>query len=146
MIGFWICVGMKLWKSSEYSSIPSMPGFCVCKCCTRQSSEYAWIWWNNVTFRVLNFLGQCFKWAYGSKYAWAQNMVRLWICECYTVCWIWLNTPEYALIMSQYAWICLNNPEKIEYWICQNFGYVWCSTKYKVIVQITEQLSRQRCI
>ena len=38
----------------------------------------------------------------------AQNMVRLWICEGYTGCWICLNMPENALIMCQYAYVILN--------------------------------------
>ena len=29
------CIGMQSWKGSEYSRIPSMLSFCVCKCCTR---------------------------------------------------------------------------------------------------------------
>ena len=45
-------------------------------------------------------------------------MARLSICKCYTGCWICLNKPEYALIMSQYAWIYLNNAEYD--WICQH--------------------------
>ena len=35
MARFWICVGMQLWKSSEYSRIPNMLGFCICKRYTR---------------------------------------------------------------------------------------------------------------
>ena len=124
MTGFWLCVGMQLWKDSAYSRIPSMPGFCVYKRCTR-----FWIWLFNVS--------QGFQQASSSKYARAQNMTRLGICEGYTGCWICLNKPEYTL-MPQYAWICLNNaeyhwmcrhlPEKTESWICQNFECVWCST------------------
>ena len=37
-------------------------------------------------------------------------MARLWICEGYRGCWICLKKPDYAL-MSQYAWICINNAE-----------------------------------
>ena len=58
---------------------------------------------------LVSFTG--FWYASGSKYARAQNMARLWICEGYTGWWIYLNKPEYALIMPQYAWICLNNAE-----------------------------------
>ena len=36
MTGFWICMGMQLWKGSEYSRIPSMAGFSICKHCTRR--------------------------------------------------------------------------------------------------------------
>ena len=76
-----------------------------------------------------------------------------------------MNMPKLSLIMSQYAWICVNNaeydwichhiPEKPERWICRNFDCVWCSqiyrcsrnvSEHKVTVQITEQLSRQRRI
>ena len=42
-----ICVSMQLLKGSEYSRIPSMTGFCICKSCT-QDSEYACIWLNMV--------------------------------------------------------------------------------------------------
>ena len=35
MIGFWIYAGIPLWKGSEYSRIPSMAGFCICKHFTR---------------------------------------------------------------------------------------------------------------
>ena len=47
--------------------------------------------------RVLNMAGQRFT--------------GLWICEGYTGCWICPSKPEYALVMSQYAWICLDNAE-----------------------------------
>ena len=55
---------------------------------------------------------------------------RLIISESYTGCWICLNKLEYALIISQYAWIYLSNtkydwicwhiPEKTQWWICPN--------------------------
>ena len=71
--------------------------------------EYGWI----MSYcRVLNLLDQ----ASGSKYARAQNMARFRTCEDYTRCWICLKKREYALIMSQYAWICLNIAEYD--WIC----------------------------
>ena len=35
MTGFWICVGTQLWKGSEYSMIPNIPGFLICKGYTR---------------------------------------------------------------------------------------------------------------
>ena len=76
-----------------------------------------------------------------------------------------MNMPKLSLIMSQYAWICVNNaeydwichhiPEKPERWICRNSDCVWCSqiyrcsrnvSEHKATVQITEQLSRQRRI
>ena len=125
---------MQLWKSAEYSSISSMPGFWVCKSCTR-----FWICLNMAGFWIcLVNVSQGF--ASSSVYARAQHMVRLWIYEGYTGCWICLNNPEYALIMCQYAWnasICLNSaeynwicrhiPEKTECWICQNSECVWYS-------------------
>ena len=48
MRGFSTSIGMKLWKSSKYSRIPSMSGFCICKRCTRfwiclNKPEYALI-------------------------------------------------------------------------------------------------------
>ena len=53
MRGFSIYVGMQLCKSSEYSKIPSMPGFSICKHCTR-----FWIWLNILYDRVLNMPDQ----------------------------------------------------------------------------------------
>ena len=98
---------------------------------------------------LVNF-SQGFKKASGSKYTRAQNMARLWICEGYVGCWICLNEPEYALIMSQYTWMCLNNAEYE--WIYRhirekirtlNMSEFWMCLMRKVTVQITEQLSRQ---
>ena len=122
MEGFWI------FKDSEYASLLLMQAFRK----VLNMPEYGWI----MTYgRVLNMPGQ-FR-ASGSKYDSAQNMAKLLICEDYTGCWIYLNKPEYALIMSQYAWICLNNteydwicqhkPENMECWICQNSECAWCS-------------------
>ena len=37
-----------------------------------------------------------------SKHARAQNMASLWIWEGCSGCWIYLNKPEYALMMLQY--------------------------------------------
>ena len=111
MAEFWICLGMLLWNGSEYSSIPSIPGFWVCKCCTR-----FWIWLNMADWCPMEGFWVClinvwrgFQWASGSKCARAQNTARIWIKEGYTECWICLNKSEYTLIISQYAWICLNN-------------------------------------
>ena len=112
-----------------------MPGFCICKCCTR-----FWICLNMAEWCPMAGFWIClvnvsegFKQASGSKYARAQNMASLWISEGYKGCWICLNEPAYALIiMSQYEWICLNNaeydwicrhiPDKTECWICQNYS------------------------
>ena len=101
-----------IWQGSEYGfecnygMVLNIPWLRVCQVCAyasvAQGSEYAWIWLNNALKQ-------------GSEYAWstfhrflnkppAQNMARMWICERYTGCWICLNKPEYALIMSQYAW------------------------------------------
>ena len=33
--GFCVYIRMQLWKGPEYCRIPSMSGFCLCKCCTR---------------------------------------------------------------------------------------------------------------
>ena len=91
-----ICVGVQLWKSSKYSSNPSMPGFCICKHCIRfgicqsnapwqGSKSYAW----SMLHRVLNKTPVL--------NARVQNMTRLRICEGYTqgaaYAWISLNIP-----------------------------------------------------
>ena len=113
MTGFWICVRMQSWKGSEHSRIPNMPGFCICK--LTQSFEYAWIWLNDawincsVYGRVLNMPNQSFTGFWicsGYKYAEVWNLARLWIWKGYTGCRIYLNKPEYALIMPPYALIC----------------------------------------
>ena len=88
---------LNLWEGSEYVNLV-------------QGSEYAWI--------CLVNMSQGFKQASSSKYARAQNMARLWICEGYTGNWICLNRPEYAVVMSQYAWICPNNAEYD--WVCRH--------------------------
>ena len=40
-----------------------------------------------------------------------QRFTGLWICEGYIGCSICWDKPEYALIMSLYAWICLDDAE-----------------------------------
>ena len=40
-----------------------------------------------------------------SEYGKVMNM------QVFTGCWICLNKPEHALIISQYMWICLSNAE-----------------------------------
>ena len=113
MTGFWIYVGMQLEKASEYSRILSMSGFCIMQVSHKvlNMPEYGWImsYGRILNMPVQNLQG--FKKASGSKYARAQNMARLWIWKAYIGCWICLNLPEYALIMSQYVWICFNNAE-----------------------------------
>ena len=84
------------------------------------------------------WLWQVFEYAFSSKYARAWNKSRLWICEGCKGCLIYLNKPEYALIMPQYAWICFNDaeyawiclhiPEQKEFLICPNFECAWYST------------------
>ena len=97
---FWICVGMQLWKGSEYSRIPNMLSFRICNC-----SDYG---------SVPNMHGQSFT--------------GLRISEGYTGCWICLNNPDYVLTMSQCAWICLNDAEYA--WICLHIPeYRVCSIK-----------------
>ena len=88
-----------------------------------------------------------------SEYSRSLPITGFCVCKGCTGCWVWQIKPEYAL-MSQYAWIYLNNakydwtcwhaPEKTEWWICQNAECVWCSTSHKVTVQITHQLARER--
>ena len=139
----------------NYERVLNIPGVCKYKCCLR-----FWIplnmaeWCPMAGFWIcLVNISQGFKQASGSKYAMTQNMSRLWIREGYKGCWICLNKPEYALIISKYEWICFNNVEcdlicrhitgKTECWICQNYSEcVWCSTYHKVTESI-EQLPRQ---
>ena len=106
----------------SYGRVLNIPGFLICQVSAYvnviQGSEYAWIWLNNawINYSMTGFW-LClvsfteFWYASGSKYARARNIARLWICEGYTGWWIYLNKPEYALIMPQYAWICLDNAE-----------------------------------
>ena len=82
---------------------------------------------------LVNF-SQGFKYASG-KYSRAQNMTRLWICQGYTGKRICLNKPEYALIMSENAWICLNNAEYD--WICWDIPEKQ-STEYTRILNVSD--------
>ena len=113
----------------NYGKVLNIPGFWVCQVCVYASvvqvSEYAWIWLNDALWQ-------------GSEYVWstfhrAQNMARLWISKGYKGCWICLNKPEYALIMSQYEWICLKSC-----WIWLNIlTYTWKkkqSAEYDIII------------
>ena len=67
-----------------------------------QCSEYARIWLNNPWINCSDFgkvpkmpgqVLQGFEYSSGSKYARAEIMASLWICEGYTGCWISLNMP-----------------------------------------------------
>ena len=82
-------------------------------------------------------------------------MLQMW--EGYTACWVCLSKPEYVLIMSQCAWICLNDTDYDTSiylkkkknricWICQNSECAWCSTKHKLTFEITEQLTIEKGI
>ena len=118
MTRFCICVGMQLWKASEYSKILSAS--CLCMQALHKvlnMLEYGWIMPYG---RVLNMLGNASQgFASGSKFARTQNMVRLWICDGCTG-WVCLNKPDYALKMSQflnnveYDWIRWYIPKKTE--------------------------------
>ena len=151
MVGSWICIGMQLWKGFEYSRIPSIPGFCICK--RSEGTEQICIWQNNALWQ-------------GSEYAWStfHRVLRFYICHGLEYDMVvnmrglhrMLNMSKYVLIMSQYAWICLNNAEydwicryipQKQCWICQNCSEcAWCRTQHKTTVQVTGQLPGQRRI
>ena len=106
MEGFWI--------------LTNIPDICI-----TQGSENVWIWLNGTWIncsnygRVLNIPGPSFmgfKYALGSKYARDWNMARFWKCKSRKEFSLCLNKPEYAIIMPQYPWSCLNNAEYA--WIC----------------------------
>ena len=122
---FWNCEYARFLHMPASQKILNMP-------------EFDWIMSYG---RVLNMSSKTFTGFWigsGSKYAWNQNMAKLWMCKGYTGCWICLNESGYALMTSQYAWIYFNNaeydwicqhiPEWIESWICQNSEWVWYST------------------
>ena len=110
------------WQSSEYAlgwnygRVLNIQKFWVCQISANasiaQGSEYAWIWLYNALWQ-----GSEYGWRFHMilknppvlNMQWARNMASLWICEGYTRCWICQNKSEYALIMSQYVWICLSN-------------------------------------
>ena len=106
----WICVRMQLWNCTEYSRILSMPGFWVCKHCTRfwiwlnsvlwQGSEYVWSTFHMILNKlsVLNMLG--------SEYGNGVNRQGL----------------HRVLNMPKESWICLNNTEYD--WICQHTSWI----------------------
>ena len=132
LTGFWKCTRTQLRKGSEYYRIPNLLDFCICKRCTRlwiclNMSEYGWIMPGKTVLNVLTMAGFCiclvkvpqsFEYASGCEYVRARNMTMLWIYKGYKGWWICLNMPKYALKISQYAWVCLNNAEYP--WICLN--------------------------
>ena len=71
-----------------------------------QDSEYAWSEFHTVLTKP-PFLNKARLRIWLSICSWK----RLWICEECLGYWTYLNKPEYALIITQYAWICLNNAE-----------------------------------
>ena len=87
------------------------------------------------------------EYAASSKYSRTLNMARLLIFVGYTGCWKYLSKSEYALTMSQYVLICLNDGEY------GSFKYAWIlnvshavhevTWVHEVTVQITEQLLKQ---
>ena len=83
-----------------------------------EGSKYVWMWLNNALWQ-------------GSEYDSSR------IYQGYAGCWICLNRPEYAWIMSQYAWTCRTNVKydwmcrhiaEKQCTICQSSECVWCST------------------
>ena len=107
------------------------------------------------------WLWQVFEYAFSSKYARAWNKSRLWICESCKGCLIYLNKPEYALIMPQYALImreyALMMLNMLEYaYIYLNKKSSWYARIlnvpdtvpqiYEATVEINEQLLRHRSI
>ena len=125
---------MQLWKDSEYSSVLNIPGFCICKRYKR-----FWICLNmaeKCLYKLLTRAGfwiclvkysQGFEYASGSRYARAQNIAMLWICESYTRSWICLDKPKskYALKMLnmlEYTCIYLDK-QSFEYARILNVSY-----------------------
>ena len=98
MTGFWICVGMQLLKSSEYSRIPSMPGFCIPS--AGQCSEYAWIWLNNAPWQGSEYACSTFHTVLNKPPVLNMPGLRTW------------QSCEYARVTqgAEYAWISLNMP------------------------------------
>ena len=116
MSQFWIFKNIYKYDRVLYMcSDAIMEGFCIL-----QDSKYPRFLCMQVLYKILNLreygwmmpyerVPWGFKWTSGSKYARAHNMARLLIYKCYTGCWICLNKPEYASIMSPYVWIYFNN-------------------------------------
>ena len=120
-----------------------MPGFYICKRYKR-----FWIWLNNALWQGSEYAMSMFRRVLNRLPVLSMPVLRrLGICKGFTGCWICLNKPEYALIMSQYAQICLNNAEYD--WICHNIlektecGVCQNASDAVHSIQITEQLSRQ---
>ena len=80
-------------------------------------------------------------------------MGRLRICECYTGYWIWLNNPEYVLIMLQYAYVlimlnmitCAGIYLKKQPWIWKNSEYIRWSTHIRSLYKLLSSY-QDRCI
>ena len=83
--------------------------------------------------RVLNMSGQVsqgFEYDFDSRHIRVLNMARLWMCEDYRRCWIWLNKPAYTWInrvlnMPQF-WMCL-----MQYIAYSHCTYYWAVTETK---------------
>ena len=99
--GFWI------FQNSKYARFPNMQALHK----VLNMPESGWIMPYG---KVLTAWSTFHNFTSSSKYARAQNMARLWMRELQRV----LNKPECMLIMTQYAWICLDNAKYD--WMCQH--------------------------
>ena len=77
-----------------------MPGFCICKCCTR-----FWKWLNNVLWQASKYVWSTFHSVLNYPLVQYMPGVRIW------------QGCEYARVAqgAEYAWISLNMP-----WLCPN--------------------------
>ena len=107
--------------------------------------EYVWIYYNKQDSEYVSYNTYCKVTLQVNEYllrdkhiqnpSRAQNMVRLWICEGYTGCWICLNKPdmpEYALIMYQYAYATLNINEYASIYLTKQ------SVEYAKILNVSD--------
>ena len=93
-----------MWQGSKYTSgcnyvrVLNSPRFWICQvspyASVAQDYEYVWIWLNKALWQGCEDASSMFHWVLNKR-------------GLHSV----LNMPEYALIISQYAWICLNNAE-----------------------------------
>ena len=106
---FWI------FQDSEYAGFLHMQAFYK----VLTISEYDWVMPQTVLTETdfwicLVKISEGFEYGCSSKYARARNMARLWICECFTGCWICFNNASISWIWlnkAEYAWICLHLPK-----------------------------------
>ena len=110
-----------IWQGSEYAlgcnhgKVLNIPGFQVCQVfaytSVAQDSEYAWIMQSNALWQGSEYACSTFHSVSNKPLVLNILELRIWqVCEYARVTQV-LNKPKEALLMSEYALICLNDAE-----------------------------------